>query len=82
MKPTVIHECFPYRFIQLGELENGKPDYRIQKYREDLKRYTEMYQLDNSMQLSTCLDDPEYVKWLDPDGVPCYVKDRVTRNRL
>ena len=77
MKPTVIHEQFPYRFTENGTLENGKPDYRVQKYREDTRRYTDMYLLDNSMQLATCLDDVEYVKWLDPDGVACYVKDRV-----
>jgi len=37
-----------------------------------------MYFLDNQMQLDTCLEDVEYTKWLDPDGVPCYVRDTVT----
>jgi hypothetical protein len=23
----------------------------------------------------TAIDDFEYTKWLDPEGVPCYVKD-------
>lgn len=78
MKPTVIHERFPYRFTENGVLENGCPDYRIQKYNMDTKRYADMYLLDNSAQLSTCLDDSEYVKWLDPAGVPCYTKNRVT----
>jgi len=30
------------------------------------------------MQLVTAMDDFEYTKWLDPDNVPCYVKDTVT----
>ena len=79
MKPTVILERFPYRYVQCGLLEiNGRPDYRIQKYHEWKKRYFDMYFLDNQMQLDTCLEDVEYTKWLDPDGVPCYVRDTVT----
>ena len=73
----VIHERFPYRFTENGELDNGCPDYRIQKFNMDTKRYSDMYLLDNSMQLATCLDDHEYVKWLDPEGVACYIKNRV-----
>jgi hypothetical protein len=34
-----------------------------------------MYLLDNQMQLLTAMEDFEYTKWLDPDRVPCYVKD-------
>ena len=30
---------------------------------------------DNGMQLMTAIEDFEYTKWLDPDGVPCYLKD-------
>ena len=26
-----------------------------------------MYYLDSSIQLDACIEDPEYVKWLDPD---------------
>jgi hypothetical protein len=26
----------------------------------------------------TAMEDFEYTKWLDPDGVPCYVKDSVS----
>ena len=74
----VIHDRFPYRFVENGVLENGNPDYRIQKFSMITKRYSDMYLLDNSMQLSTCLDDFEYVKWLDPEGVPCYTRNRVT----
>lgn len=25
------------------------------------------------------IEDLEYTKWLDPEGVPCYVKDTVGR---
>ena len=64
----IIHERFPYRFTENGLLEtNGQPDYRIQKFNDWTKRYSDMYFLDNQMQLDTCLEDPEYTKWLDPD---------------
>ena len=42
------------------------------------QRYSDMYLLDNQMQLLTAMDDFEYTKWLDPDGVPCYIKDDVS----
>ena len=75
--PKVIAERYPYRFTEHGILAtNGMPDYRIQKYNWITKRYSDMYLLDNSLQLATCLDDHEYVKWLD-GTVPCYVKNRV-----
>ena len=34
-----------------------------------------MYVCDNGMQLTQAIEDFEYTKWLDPSGVPCYVKD-------
>ena len=69
-------ERFPYRYVQDGVIElNGKPDYRIQKFNEYTRRYNDMYLLDSSIQLDLALEDPEYTKWLDPAGVPCYVKD-------
>ncbi len=74
---TVIHDRFPYRFTENGVLENGCPDYRIQKFNMDTKRYSDMYLLDNSMQLGIALEDIEYCKWLDPEGIPCYTKNRV-----
>ena len=55
------------------------PDYRIQKAHEYTKRYSDMYLLDNQMQLLTAMDDFEYTKWLDPEGVPCYIRDSVSR---
>ena len=55
-------------------LENGKPDYRIQKW-NNYNGYKDMYLCDNFMQFKLAIEDPEYTKWLDPAGVPCYVKD-------
>ena len=69
-------ERFPYRYVESGVIElNGKPDYRIQKFNEYTRRYNDMCLCDNVMQLDTALEDFEYTKWLDPDGVPCYVKE-------
>ena len=49
----------------------------IQKFDEWTKRYRDMYICDNGMQISTAMEDFEYTKWLDTEGVPCYVRDRV-----
>lgn len=73
----IILERFPYRYIECGILENGFPDYRIQKADSWTKRYHDMYLLDNQMQLLTAMEDFEYTKWLDPDNVPSYQKDIV-----
>ena len=75
MKYTTIFDQYPYRFVHTDKLlDNGKKDFRIQKQDYYTERYKDMYLLDNQMQLDTCLEDPEYTKWLDPEGVPCYVK--------
>jgi hypothetical protein len=66
-KPEVILERYPYRYVQCGLLENGFPDYRIQKWNEWSKRYKDMYYCDNGMQMDTAMEDFEYTKWLDPD---------------
>ena len=71
---NVIMERYPYRYIETGVLENGKPDYRIQKQDYYTKRYRDMYLCDNVMQLATAIEDFEYTKWLDPEGVPAYRK--------
>ncbi len=78
-KTKVLFERFPYRYVESGILENGHPDYRIQKAHYYTKRYSDMYLLDNQMQLLTAIDDFEYTKWLDPENVPCYVKDCVSK---
>ena len=75
----VLHTHGPFRFVEKGTLENGFPDYRIQKADPYTKKYKDMYLCDNSMQITTAMEDFEYTKWLDPDRVPCYVKDEVAK---
>ena len=72
---NVLLERFPYRYVENGTLENGKPDFRIQKMDGYSSRWKDMYLCDNGMQLTTAMEDFEYTKWLDPAGVPCYIKD-------
>ena len=74
----ILLERFPYRYVEMGILDNGFPDYRIQKADSYTKRYRDMYLLDNQMQLLTCMEDYEYTKWLDPDDVPSYVRATVS----
>ena len=74
----VLMERFPYRYVEAGVLDNGKPDFRIQKQDRYSKRYKDMYLCDSGMQLTQAIEDFEYTKWLDPEGVPCYVKDEVS----
>lgn len=78
MKPEVLLERYPYRYVQVGTLViNGRPDYRIQKFDDWTRRYKDMYLCDNAMQIDLAMEDFEYTKWLDPAGVPCYIRDRV-----
>ena len=72
---NVIMERFPYRYVESGTLENGRPDFRIQKMDSWTRRYKDMYLCDNGMQLTQAIDDFEYTKWLDPAGVPAYRKN-------
>ena len=74
---TVILEKFPYRYIEMDNLlENGHPDYSIQKFNEYTQRYRDMYLLDSATQLDYAIDDFEYTKWLDPDPeVTAYAKN-------
>ena len=75
-KTLVIHERFPYRFVQRGYIQlNGNPDYRLQKAHEYTKKYSDIYLFDNGDQMLLAIEDAEYPKWLDPEGVPCYTKD-------
>ena len=68
MKPTVVLERYPYRYVTCGNLEiNGKPDCRIQKWHDWTKRYRDMYMCDNETQMLLAIEDKEYTKWLDPD---------------
>ncbi len=75
-KPTTLLERFPYRYVQVGTLEiNGKEDCRIQKADSYTGRYRDMYLCDNKTQFLLAMEDFEYTKWLDPDRVPCYIKE-------
>ena len=80
VKTTIVHERFPYRFVQKGYIElNGNPDFRMQKANEYTKHYSDVYLFDNGQQMLLAIEDAEYAKWLDPEGVPAYVKDTVSR---
>ena len=70
----VLLERYPYRYVESGTLDNGFPDFRIQKQDYYTKRYRDMYLCDNGMQLTTAIEDFEYTKCLDPEGVPAYRK--------
>ena len=48
----VLLERFPYRYVESGTLENGMPDFRIQKADSYTKRYKDMYLCDNAMQMT------------------------------
>ena len=54
---NVILERYPYRYVEVGELENGRPDFRIQKEDYYTKRYRDMYLCDNGMQLVTAIEE-------------------------
>ena len=76
MSTKVLLEREGYRFIENGILEiNGKPDYRLQKQNYYTKRWFDIYLFDNSMQCLLAMEDIDYARWLDPDRVPCYVRD-------
>ena len=75
MKLETILERHPYRYVSVGKLDNGFPDYRSQKFNDYTRRYNDMYLLDNSVQLDYAIEDFEYTKWLDPDPeVGAYIK--------
>jgi hypothetical protein len=76
MYPKVLLEREGYRFVEKGIIEiNGKPDYRMQKQDFYTKRWKDIYLFDNQMQCLTAMEDQQYARWLDPDRVPCYIKD-------
>jgi hypothetical protein len=49
----------------------------MQKANEYTKKYSDVYLFDNGEQLLLAIEDHDYTCWLDPDGVPCYVRDSV-----
>ena len=40
---NVLLERFPYRYVEKGTLENGRPDFRIQKMDNYSPRWKDMY---------------------------------------
>lgn len=75
----VLLEREGYRFVDVGVIElNGMRDFRLQKQDYYTKRWREIYLFDNQMQCLLAMEDIEYAKWLDPDRVPCYVKDNAS----
>ena len=68
---TILLERFPYRFCESEE--RGW----VEKFSHHTKRYSHMYEVGCEHQMAALLDDTEYVKWLDPDGIPCYTRSRV-----
>ena len=68
----IIQERYPYRFVESDSRDSGW----IEKYNYYTKRYAKMYECDSPLQLLTLMEDIEYTKWLDPDDVPCYRKNR------
>ena len=73
MKPNVILERFPYRFVTTGTLENGRPDCRAQTYSLRTKRYSDTYLFDNETQMMTAIEDHDYLLWLHNEN--CYRRD-------
>jgi hypothetical protein len=72
----VLLERESYRFVDVGVIElNGMRDYRLQKKDYYTRRWRDIYLFDNQLQCITAIEDIEYAKWLDPDRVPCYIKD-------
>ena len=65
---NVISENYPYRFCESDSKDSGW----IEKYNWVTKRYTKMYECDSPLQLMTAIEDINYTRWLDPEGVPCY----------
>jgi len=64
----VLKETFPYRFVESDTQDSGW----IEKFNDITRRYCKMYECESPLQLLTAMDDINYVRWLDPSGVPCY----------
>ena len=72
----ILLEHYPYRFCESDKKDAGW----IEKYNITTKRYFKMYECDSELQLATAMDDLNYCKWLDPDGIPCYNTSSRIRN--
>ncbi len=76
---NLIHEKGKYRYTDNGLTEFGTADCRLQEKDEYTSRWRDIYLFDNGDQMLLAIEDFEYAKWLDPDGVPCYTRDSVSR---
>ena len=77
----VLLERFPYRYVSVGVLENGYPDYRIQKANSTLN-VTQTCLLDNQMQLLTAMEDFEYTSGWIPTAFLVTLKTPYHHDRL
>lgn len=68
----VLKESFPYRFVETDDGDAGF----IYKFNDMSRRWFQMYKCDSPLQLVTAMEDLEYTKWLDPEGVACYRANR------
>lgn len=68
----ILKEQFPYRWCETEDHNRGW----IEKFNYMTRRYTNMYECDSPLQLVTAMEDVEYTRWLDPEGVPCYRDNR------
>ena len=73
---TVLLEKGPFRFVEKGTLDNGKPDYRLQEQDYHNRKWFDVYLFDNQQQCLLAMEDDEYPKWLT--GKPCYIRDTVS----
>ena len=69
-KSLVIHEAGPFRFVDCGYCDNGAPDFRLQEFNEISKRWYDVYEFDNQMQMLLAIEDQDYPLWLT--GKPSY----------
>ena len=65
---TLLLQNFPYRYYDSGD--RGW----IEKYNGN--KWIVMYNCDCPLQLTTAMEDLEYTRWLDPEGVVCYREGR------
>ena len=72
MKVLAQIDCF--RFVEKGVLEiNGMPDFRLQTQDWYTKRWNDVYNFDNEMQMLTAIEDIDYARWLT--NQPCYIRE-------
>ena len=74
----VKQERFPIVMLSVEHEINICPTIVFKKA-DPWTKETGAYTRDNGMQLTTAMEDLQYTKWLDPDRVPCYVRDLKTK---